>query len=327
MAARCSPPGGCSHAPRLDGARRGLRWPHGLTACRPLPPRRPLNPHLAGHLPKGRGAPQRSDQWWYYSHLESSDGRRWGFELVTFQIQRATLGPYYVAHFAVTDRQRKQFHCEDRQSQAPRPSRRRDSPPGGRLAYERLLGNGPAPGRDDAATASISVSPPADRPVLHDGGLVTFESAGDSYYYSRTRMESPAPSTTRRAGAHGQEPGLVRQAVGQLPGHGRRLGLVQHAARRRQRPDAQPDPQPVARRPSPTRTYVTPGRPYRHLAGQPVRGQHSRTWTSPHTASPTRAVGGPPSAMRPSISGSRPSSSTRSWIPAARPRWPTGSAS
>ena len=26
-------------------------------------------------------------------------------------------------------------------------------------------------------------------PVLHDGGLVTFGPAGDSYYYSRTRME------------------------------------------------------------------------------------------------------------------------------------------
>ena len=62
--------------------------------------------------------PEFATEWWYYTgHLEAADGRRWGFELVTFQIQRASIDPYYVAHFAVTDRQRGQFRYADRQSQ------------------------------------------------------------------------------------------------------------------------------------------------------------------------------------------------------------------
>src|SRR4029079_568403 len=41
-----------------------------------------------------------------------------------------------------------------------------------------------------AGEYGIDLSLQANRPpVLHEGGLVTFGPAGDSYYYSRTRME------------------------------------------------------------------------------------------------------------------------------------------
>ena len=106
---------------------------------------------------------------------------------------------------------------------------------------------------------------------------------------------SPAPSTTRRAGPR-QGPGLVRQAVGQLPGHGRRLGLVQHAARRRQRPDAQPDPQ--SWRPDDHRLrFLRVARMARSATwpGSQFEVSTLGTWTSPHAASPIRAVGAAPS--------------------------------
>ena len=129
-------------------------------------------------------------EWWYYTgHLESDDGRRWGFELVTFQVQRASLQPIYISHFAVTDRQRGQFRYEDRQSQGAQtqPSEGFAFDVGG-WQMSGLLGND----RLQAAMTEygLDLTLTARRPpVLHDGGLVTFGPAGDSYYYSRTRME------------------------------------------------------------------------------------------------------------------------------------------
>src|SRR6187549_3314739 len=74
-----------------------------------LPPAPPPTPIVQPPVtfPKDEAPHNDLTEWWYYTgHLESEDSRRWGFELVTFQIQRATLQPYYVSHFALTNRQR-----------------------------------------------------------------------------------------------------------------------------------------------------------------------------------------------------------------------------
>ena len=141
-------------------------------------------------FPKDEAPHADLTEWWYYTgHLEAADGRRWGFELVTFQILRATILPYYVAHFAVTDHKRGRFRYEDRSSQGTQ-----TQPPQGFALdvggwrMSGLLG-------DDRLQAAMSEYGLDLRlisrrpPVLHDGGLVTFGPAGDSYYYSRTRME------------------------------------------------------------------------------------------------------------------------------------------
>jgi predicted secreted hydrolase len=140
-------------------------------------------------FPKDEAPHNDLTEWWYYTgHLEADDGRRWGFEHVIFQIQRATLEPYYVSHLAVTDRQRNQFRYEVRQSQGAQAQ-----PPEG-FAFDvggwkmrGLLGDDQlqAASADYAIDLKLTTRRP---PVLHDGGLVTFGAAGDSYYYSRTRM-------------------------------------------------------------------------------------------------------------------------------------------
>jgi predicted secreted hydrolase len=168
-----------------------------LTACtaspepalNPAPPPTPATYPLIS-FPRDEAPHNDLTEWWYYTgHLESADGRRWGFELVNFQIQRATLAPYYVAHFAVTDPQRGRFRYEDRQSQGVQ-----QQPPEGfsfdvggwRMAG--LLGSDQLQAR--MAEYGVDLKLTTRRPpVLHDGGLVTFGPAGDSYYYSRTRME------------------------------------------------------------------------------------------------------------------------------------------
>lgn len=168
-----------------------------LTACAGddiagLPPAPPPTPPVYEPVtfPKDEAPHDDLTEWWYYTgHLEAADGRRWGFQLVTFQVLRAALPPIYVAHMAVTDRQRGQFRYAERFSQGPQPQ------PSAGFAFDvggwrmrGLLGEDAIQASLDAYTLDLALR--TDRPpVLHDGGLVTFGPAGDSYYYSRTRME------------------------------------------------------------------------------------------------------------------------------------------
>ena len=157
-----------------------------------LPPAPPPTPNVYPSVtfPKDEAPHADLTEWWYYTgHLQAADGRRWGFELVTFQILRATLQPYYVSHFAITDQQRGQFHFEDRSSfgAQAQPPQGFDLNVGG-WQMRGLLGSDKlqATGGEYGIDLSLTTDRP---PVLHEGGLVTFGPAGDSYYYSRTRME------------------------------------------------------------------------------------------------------------------------------------------
>ena len=142
-------------------------------------------------FPKDEAPHTDLSEWWYYTgHLEAEDGRRWGFQFVTFQALRGTLPPFYVAHFAVTDRQRGQFRYGEQGAQGAQPQ-----PAEGGFALD--AGGWQMSGRlgqDQLRAAlpeyAIDLRATTDRPpVLHGGGLVTFGPAGDSYYYSRTRMD------------------------------------------------------------------------------------------------------------------------------------------
>ena len=157
----------------------------------PLPPAPPPTPIVRPPVtfPADEAPHQDLTEWWYYTgHLEADDGRQWGFEFVTFQVLRATLQPVYLTHFAITDQQRGDFQYVVKGSQGPQAQ-----PPQG-FAFDvdgqRMSGLN---GRDtlqaglDGYTVDLNLH--TDRPpVLHGGGLVTFGPAGDSYYYSRTRM-------------------------------------------------------------------------------------------------------------------------------------------
>jgi predicted secreted hydrolase len=157
-------------------------------ALAPPPPPTPIV-HAPVSFPKDEAPHGDLTEWWYYTgHLEAADGRRWGFELVSFQILRATLEPYYIAHFAITDQQRQQFHYETRGSRGTQ------AQPAEGFALDVGGWQMRGLGGNDALQATmtdygINVGLTSTRaPVLHDGGLVSFGSAGDSYYYSRTRL-------------------------------------------------------------------------------------------------------------------------------------------
>jgi predicted secreted hydrolase len=68
--------------------------------------------------------PEFRTEWWYYTgHLQSADGRRYGFELTFFRVgirrearsrSAWALRDLYFAHFTVTDEDRRQFFVTDR---------------------------------------------------------------------------------------------------------------------------------------------------------------------------------------------------------------------
>ncbi len=128
-------------------------------------------------------------EWWYYTgHLQAGK-RRYGFELVTFQAVRGQLPRSYVAHFAITDQQRRRFAYDQRLHTGPQPVQG----PGFNLEVggwkmsgaggtDRLQARMPDYGID----LTLRATKPA---VLHEGdGIISFGPAGTSYYYSRTRM-------------------------------------------------------------------------------------------------------------------------------------------
>jgi predicted secreted hydrolase len=129
-------------------------------------------------------------EWWYYTgHLEAADGRRYGFELVIFQTIRGEYPVVYLGQFAVTDRQRQQFQHAHRLGQGSQLGRQ----DGFDLSIDDWRMRG-ALGRDALEASmddyAISLELQALKPpALHDhDGLVSFDVAGDSYYYSYTRM-------------------------------------------------------------------------------------------------------------------------------------------
>ena len=157
-----------------------------------LPPAPPPTPVVYAPVtfPKDEAPHNDLTEWWYYTgHLEAADGRRWGFEQVIFQVMRGSLPPFYVSHFAVTDHTRKQFRYGEQlvQGAQAQPAEGFAFDVGG-WRMRGLLGSDEIAASTDQYAIDLRLT--ANRPpVLHDGGLVTFGPAGDSYYYSRTRME------------------------------------------------------------------------------------------------------------------------------------------
>ena len=132
-------------------------------------------------------------EWWYYTgHLKTVSGKEYGFEFVIFQAVRQQSPVGYAAHFAITDLQRRTFTYEERSDQSLKVQ--------GNGHYQLDVGGwqmeGDGNGNDTHLLAQgkqygidlrlHSLKPP----MLHNGvGWISFGPAGDSYYYSRSRMK------------------------------------------------------------------------------------------------------------------------------------------
>jgi predicted secreted hydrolase len=142
-------------------------------------------------LPADEAPHDNLTEWWYYTgHLQAAGGERYGFEFVIFQVRFGDAGPTYLSHFAVTDLNRRQFAFDQRSGVGARPQ-----PAGG--GFDLAIGDWSMAGRDgrDRLKAGmdrygVDLSLSAVKPAaLHLGtGYISFGAAGDSYYYSRTRL-------------------------------------------------------------------------------------------------------------------------------------------
>jgi predicted secreted hydrolase len=175
----------------------------------PTPSRTPTADPQPLVFPRDEGPHDRLTEWWYYTgHLQSADGRDFGFEFVVFRAERGVFPAAWASHFAITDQAAQRFAFVQRSEFGPQVD---SSPRGGGFDLTVL----PVPG--NAARGAMPYGPPwtmsgidgrdhvavygspgeivldltTDRPlVLHDDdGWIDLGPAGGTYYYSRTRME------------------------------------------------------------------------------------------------------------------------------------------
>lgn len=130
-------------------------------------------------------------EWWYYTgHLQDEVGARFGFEFVIFQSVRGNGPVGYAAHFAITDIAARRFVYDQRTSIGSQigPTDRFDLD----VAGWKMSGSG---GSDHLSASmpgyALSLDLLSTKPaILHGGtGIISFGPAGESYYYSRTRLE------------------------------------------------------------------------------------------------------------------------------------------
>ena len=165
-----------------------------LPVARPVAERAPDPPRAAYQpieFPRDEAPHDNLTEWWYYTgHLFEDDGTRYGFEFVIFQAVRGSLPVGYVAHMAVTDASRGQFWHDERfsiGSQIGRQDAIALDVQGwrltGALGQDAIAARGGEYGLD----LQLQATKP---PSLHnDIGWFSFGPAGDSYYYSRTRLQ------------------------------------------------------------------------------------------------------------------------------------------
>ncbi len=151
--------------------------------------RRP-EPEPRVSLPADESPHRDPVEWWYFTgHLTAPDGREFGFELTFFQVIGQSGIAGHFAHFAVSAPDLGLFISDERfglPAREPRPGivdlQLGDWQIRGEGRRYRLAAGNGAAGFDLELTD-------AKQAVLHgDTGLVSYGPAGDSYYYSRTRL-------------------------------------------------------------------------------------------------------------------------------------------
>ncbi len=234
-------------------------------------------------------------EWWYYTgHFQGTDAhgelRYYGFELVFFQTLRGDFSPYYAAHFAISDISGGTFHFDQRYGFLPESV---IPPSGSRSGFNLALGGWSMRGlngQDQLAAATsdyaIAFQLRATKPPVLQGqnGLITYGSAGFSYYYSRTRMQLSGTLTD-----HGQTLPITGQAwmdhqwgdFVSLLGSGWDWYSIQLAN------DTEymlyiirdSNKRPVAT----VGTYVDANGDFRPIPAGDIQARAVSTWTSPHT--------------------------------------------
>jgi len=131
-------------------------------------------------------------EWWYYhAHLNAASGEHYAFHYVVFQVAIPDHSPVKVAHLSISDPQKDVYTIDQKLSLAPP---RYEGTRGFAFDIDGWKMSGYA--GDDRLSAftdeyafDLSLNE-AKPPVFHqDTGLISLGEAGDSFYYSRTRLD------------------------------------------------------------------------------------------------------------------------------------------
>ena len=173
--------------------------PRPTTAAATPPPSHPPDP-ITVELPRDDAPHDRLTEWWYYTgHLQSADGRRYGFEYVIFRAERGGFPVTWASHFAVTDETTGKFQYAQRTEVGPQVDL--GSFDGFDFSF---AGTGTQSSWGMTGFEGNDVFLAGDRnlylalemratkpPTLHNGnGWIDFGAGGSSYYYSRTAMSA-----------------------------------------------------------------------------------------------------------------------------------------
>jgi len=144
---------------------------------------------LQVQLPQDDAPHASAMEWWYYNgHLEADNGSHYSFHFVVFLIDQ--LATHLVAHVSLLDQQTGKHYTDQKRTTGA-------ASKGDASTFEFDLGDWHLSGRygedrlravtpDFSFNLRLKQSAP---PVFHGGtGLLNFELAGQSYYYSRPRM-------------------------------------------------------------------------------------------------------------------------------------------
>jgi RND superfamily putative drug exporter len=168
-------------------------------------------------FPADDAAHHRLTEWWYYTgHLQTPDGRRFGFEDVIFRAERGAFPVSWASHLAITDETGDAFHDAQRSEIGPQVDRHPAQPllfdlsmadPTGGQTWQMTGGNGedllsalaraPDLGGGTGTPFGLDVHLVATKPpVLHNRtGWIDFGAGGSSYYYSRSSMTAAGTIT------------------------------------------------------------------------------------------------------------------------------------
>ncbi len=140
-------------------------------------------------LPKDDATHQASMEWWYYNgHLRTESGKRYSFHHTVFLVSNLTT--HMVSHVSLSDHQNGKHYTAQRRT-GGNPSKNIKN--GFDFKHgDWLMAGGNGNDRLEVNTENFNFAlnlVSKQDPVYHGGdGIISLGDAGDSYYYSRTRM-------------------------------------------------------------------------------------------------------------------------------------------
>lgn len=145
--------------------------------------------------------PQEDVQWWYWTgHLETDEGRKFGFEVVFFTFDSFLVFKDQLVQGAITDVQDNSFHFKEYVRTFSLPDRTENffylkSDKTSKITAEGGNGHDMLHSEIDGYTLDLKLDETKKPTVHYDGGPHPYRFGGFTYYYSRESMQTKGTLT------------------------------------------------------------------------------------------------------------------------------------